>query len=189
VPAIVIPEQDVAFMILALNTEKAHNIKEKSLEVIRMYRGLLEGGSTGDEGDFAFQFEEPHYITLGLLYEKNARFAGGAFSPILRRVDKFLKSRLKTAYATREERAARVAEADVALKKVVDALKRRGINHPFVKNFVLARCNPLTRARKTVPGFDQALDRLIRSLESFDVKKIRQEDIARSSVMAIPRSS
>ena len=189
VPAIVIPEQDVAFMILALNTEKAHNIKEKSLEVIRMYRGLLEGGATGDEGDFAFQFEEPHYITLGLLYEKNARFAGGAFSPILRRVDKFLKSRLKTAYATREERAARVAEADVALKKVVDALKRRGINHPFVKNFVLARCNPLTRARKTVPGFDQALDRLIRSLESFDVKKIRQEDIARSSVMAIPQYS
>ncbi len=189
VPAIVIPEQDVAFMILALNTEKAHNIKEKSLEVIRMYRGLLEGGATGDEGDFAFQFEEPHYITLGLLYEKNARFAGGAFSPILRRVDKVLKSRLKTAYATREERAARVAEADVALKKVVDALKRRGINHPFVKNFVLARCNPLTRARKTVPGFDQALDRLIRSLESFDAKKIRQEDIARSSVRAIPQSS
>jgi ParB family chromosome partitioning protein len=186
VPAIVIPDQDVAFQILALNTEKAHNLKEKSLEVIRMYRGLLESGTTKEEGDFAFQFEEPYFITLGLLYEENARFAGGAFSPILRRVDKFLKSRLKTAYATREERAARVAEANAVLKKIVDALKRRGINHPFVKNFVLARCNPLTRARKTVPSFDQALDRLIRSLDSFDVKKIRQEDVARSSVMAIP---
>ena len=42
VPAILIPEAEVAFQILALNTEKAHNLKEKSLEVIRMYRGLAE---------------------------------------------------------------------------------------------------------------------------------------------------
>ena len=123
------------------------------------------------------------------MYEKNARFAGGAFAPILRRVDKFLKKPLERSYVTREERAEKVAGADAVLKKVVDALKRRGINHPFVKNFVLARCNPLTRARKTLPGFDQALDRLTRALESFDVKKIRQEDIARSSVMARPVSS
>ncbi|HET9316242.1 MAG TPA: ParB N-terminal domain-containing protein, partial [Vicinamibacteria bacterium] len=30
VPAILIPDPDVAFQILALNTEKAHNLKEKS---------------------------------------------------------------------------------------------------------------------------------------------------------------
>jgi len=186
VPAIVVPETEVAFQILALNTEKAHNLKEKSLEVIRMYRGLMERPQRHDEGDFAFQFEEPYFITLGLLYEKNARFAGGAYSPILRRVDKFLKSPLPKAYVTREERAARVAEADVILKGIVDRLKRRGINHPFVKNFVLSRCNPLTRARKSLPTFEQALDRLIRSLGSFDVQKIRQEDIARSSVMGSP---
>ena len=36
VPAILVPEAEVAFQILALNTEKAHNLKEKSLEVIRM---------------------------------------------------------------------------------------------------------------------------------------------------------
>jgi len=189
VPAIVVPESEVAFQILALNTEKAHNLKEKSLEVIRMYRGLLSRGEKKDEADFAFQFEEAYFITLGLLYEKNARFAGGAFSPILRRVDAFLKGSLKSAYATREERAARVAEADAVLKGVVDRLKHRGINHPFVKNFVLARCNPLTRARKTLPGFDAALGRLIASLKAFDPEKIRQEDIARSAVMAIPAAS
>src|SRR5262245_20598945 len=38
VPVILIPDQEIAFKILALNTEKAHNLKEKSLEVIRMYR-------------------------------------------------------------------------------------------------------------------------------------------------------
>src|SRR5262245_47216717 len=42
VPAILVPEPEVAYQILALNTEKAHNLKEKSLEVIRMYRSLAE---------------------------------------------------------------------------------------------------------------------------------------------------
>ncbi len=189
VPAIVIPEVEVAFQILALNTEKAHNLKEKSLEVIRMYRGLIEKGEKRDEEAFSFQFEEPCFLTLGLLYEKYPRFAGGAFSPILRRVDTFLTSSLKTAYATRQERAARVEEADVLLKGIVDKLKWRGINHPFVKNFVLARCNPLSRARKSLPGFDPAMTRLIAALEAFDADKIRQEDVARSAVFAAPAST
>src|SRR5262249_47028830 len=92
IPAILVPEPEVAFQILALNTEKAHNLKEKSLEVIRMYRGLIEAEPESGEDDYAFQFESPHFITLGLLYEENKRFAGGAFAPMLRRVDKFLKA-------------------------------------------------------------------------------------------------
>ena len=36
IPAIIIAEPEVAFNVLPLNTEKAHNLKEKSLEVIRM---------------------------------------------------------------------------------------------------------------------------------------------------------
>src|SRR5687767_4977587 len=47
VVALVMPEPDVAYQILALNTEKAHNLKERSLEVIRMYRGLV--GARGGE--------------------------------------------------------------------------------------------------------------------------------------------
>jgi ParB family chromosome partitioning protein len=186
VPAIVIAEPEVAFQILALNTEKAHNLKEKSLEVIRMYRGLIDQGSKKTEEAFAFQFEEACFVTLGLLYEGKPRFAGGAFAPILRRVDKFLEAPLRTAYATREKRAAGVAETDAALQKAVDALKRRGIRHPFVKNFVLARCNPLTRASKSLPGFDAAFGKLLANLEAFDPAKVRQEDIARSAVLAIP---
>jgi ParB family chromosome partitioning protein len=186
VPAIVVPEVEVAFQILALNTEKAHNLKEKSLEVIRMYRGLVERGERKNEESFSFQFEEPHFATLGLIYEKTPRFAGGAFAPILRRVDGFLKEPLESAYEERRERAGKVEEADAALAKVVDRLKRRGIRHPFVKNFVLARCSPLTRARKTVPTFAQAFARLTTALQGFDVDRVRQEDVARSAAFAAP---
>jgi len=188
VPAILIPEHEVAFQILALNTEKAHNLKEKSLEVIRMYRGLLKDEPRASEEDYAFQFESPHFITLGLLYDKNARFAGGAFAPILRRVDKFLKGTLPKALEERQERADMVREADEALGEVVQKLKKRGINHPYVKNFVLARTTPLTRARKTLPSFEVTFKKLLENLESFDVAKIRYEEIARSAIMSAPAS-
>src|SRR2546430_17187060 len=133
VPAILVPEPEVAFQILALNTEKAHNLKEKSLEVIRMYRGAEAEQPSSTEEDWAFQFESAHLITLGLLYEQNKRFAGGAFAPILRRVDKFLKTSLRRGLPEREERAGLVRSADEALAGVVAQIKKRGINHPYVK--------------------------------------------------------
>ena len=37
VPVILVAEPEVAFQVLPLNTEKPHNLKEKSLEVVRMY--------------------------------------------------------------------------------------------------------------------------------------------------------
>jgi ParB family chromosome partitioning protein len=186
VPAILVPEPDVAFQILALNTEEAHNLKEKSLEVIRMYRGLAEEQPRTSEEDWAFQFESPHFATLGLLYEENKRFAGGAFAPILKRVDKFLKGKLPATLLERGERAAQVKAADEALGRAVAALKKRGISHPYVKNYVLARTSPLTRARKTVPSFDQAFSKLVVAIEAFDVAKVRYEDVQRASTFAAP---
>jgi len=184
VPAILVPQPDVAYEILALNTEKAHNLKEKSLEVIRMYRGLLEEMPTKTEKDFTFQFESPHHITLGLLYEENKRFAGGAFAPILKRVDRFLDTTLRKSFPEREARAEKVRAVDAALVEVVARLKKRGIRHPFVKNFVLARTTPLSRQRKTMPSFDQAFTKLLANIESFDVNAVRYEDVQRGALMA-----
>jgi ParB family transcriptional regulator, chromosome partitioning protein len=186
VPVILIPEPEVAFQILALNTEKAHNLKEKSLEVIRMYRGLVEEQPRTGEEDWAFQFEAPHFVTLGLLYEENRRFAGGAFAPILKRVDKFLKGKLPDTLEERGKRAGKVKAADEALARAVAALKKRGISHPYVKNYVLARTSPLTRARKAVPSFEQAFSRLVAAIEGFDVTKVRYEDVRRAAVFAAP---
>ncbi len=186
VPAILVAEPNVAFQVLALNTEKAHNLKEKSLEVIRMYRGALAEQPSSTEEDWAFQFESAHLITLGLLYEQNKRFAGGAFAPILRRVDKFVKSALRRGLEDREERAALVRAADEALAAVVAKVKKRGINHPYVKSFLLARTTPLTRARKTLPSFDQTFKKLKENLEEFDVSKVRYDEIQRSSIMMAP---
>jgi len=189
VPAIVVAEPNVAFQVLALNTEKAHNLKEKSLEVIRMYRGAEAEQPSSTEEDWAFQFESAHLITLGLLYEQNKRFAGGAFAPILRRVDKFLKTSLRRGLEEREDRAALVRSADEALAAVVAKIKKRGINHPYVKNYVLARTTPLTRARKTLPSFEQTFKKLEDNLADFDVSKVRYDEIQRSAIMMAPAAA
>jgi ParB family transcriptional regulator, chromosome partitioning protein len=189
VPAILVPEPEVAFQILALNTEKAHNLKEKSLEVIRMYRGLVKEEADAGEEDYAFQFESAHFITLGLLYDENKRFAGGAFAPLLRRVDKFLKGGFPASYREREARAELVREADEALERIIAKLKKRGLRHPYLKNFVLARTTPLTRQRKTLPSFAQTFKKLAENLDTFDVSKVRYDDIQRAAVMAPPPTS
>ena len=186
VPAILVAEPEVAFHVLPLNTEKAHNLKEKSLEVIRMYRGALAEQPASTEEDWAFQFESAHLITLGLLYEQNKRFAGGAFAPILRRVDKFLKLGLRKGLEEREERAALVRAADETLAAVVARVKKRGINHPYVKNYLLSRTTPLTKARKTLPSFEQTFKKLRENLEAFDVSKVRYDEIQRSAIMMAP---
>jgi ParB family transcriptional regulator, chromosome partitioning protein len=183
VPAIVVPELEVAYQILALNTEKAHNLKDKSLEVIRMYRALAEERPRSGEQEFAFPFEAPHFVTLGLLYEEDRRFAGGAFAPLLRRVDSFLTGTFAKTLPLREDRAAKVRAADKALARVVAQIKKRGINHPFVKNYVLARTNPLSRQRKTVPSFDQAFAKLVANLEEFDPDKVRYDEIRRAAAI------
>ena len=56
ITALVVAEREVAWQILALNTEKAHNLKERSLEVIRIYRGLVDEDASRPESGFAFRY-------------------------------------------------------------------------------------------------------------------------------------
>ncbi|GHG74703.1 ParB/RepB/Spo0J family partition protein [Comamonas sp. JC664] len=178
--ALVLPDEDVAYQILALNTEKAHNLKERSLEVVRMYRGLVGAGRKGKESAFAHLFEEPSFITLGAAYELRPRFSAGAYHPFVKVVEDFLDLPLEDALPLRETRAQRLLELDDAVVAVVDALKERGLQSPYLKNFVVARINFL-RFRKDggKPDFDGTVDRMLASARKFNVDKVRREDIGR----------
>src|SRR5262245_57587849 len=83
---LLVPESDVAYQILALNIEKAHSLREKALEVQRMYRELAKLPET-DEASHELEFEEPILVTLGFGYEKRGRLAGGTYHPALKKVD------------------------------------------------------------------------------------------------------
>src|SRR2546422_2244097 len=107
ITALVVPKREIAWQILALNTEKAHNLREKSLEVIRITRGLLGDAEDAKraENQFAFYLEEASLVTLGVCYEQNGKFAGGAYNPIVRRLEKFSDESLSKAIKEHERHA------------------------------------------------------------------------------------
>src|SRR3954471_3409798 len=177
--ALVVPEPEVAHRILLLNTEKAHNLRERALEVARLAEALAEMDDR-PEREFAVQFEEAALVTLGFCYQQNGRFAGGAFHPVLKRCDKFLGSKLPRAIETRRERANKLLELNEAVNAAVASLKERGFESPYLKAFVVARINPLRFQRKPTADFDETIDKMIASARRFDPSKIRVDQVARS---------
>jgi ParB family chromosome partitioning protein len=178
VVAIVVPDIEVAHRILLLNTEKAHNLRERSLEVIRLAELLAESESR-PEKDYEIEFEEPALLTLGLCYQENGRFAGGAYHPILRRVEKWQGSALPKALETRRERAARILELDAAVTEAMKALKERGFESPYLRPFVVARINPI-RFKRGPADADETIDTMLAAARKFDAGRVRPDQVAKA---------
>jgi ParB family chromosome partitioning protein len=184
ITALISPDEDLAFRILALNTEKAHNLKDRSLEVIRMARELAKRRKRASEDSFAAEFEAPELLTLGLVYEENSRFAGGAYSPFLKKVDRFSTRTLSASLRERQGYAARLLAIDVEVKRIIEELKARGFRSPYVRNYVVARINPVRfhRAKKGASEppmpIAAALTRMSASAKSFDTATVKESDLA-----------
>jgi ParB family chromosome partitioning protein len=179
VVAIVVPDIEVAHRILLLNTEKAHNLRERSLEVIRLAQ-LLAQTEDRPERDFEIEFEEPALLTIGLCYQENGRFAGGAYHPVLRRAEKWLGSALPKALETRRERAGRVLELDAAVTEAMKKLKERGFESPYLRPFVVARINPLRFKRGGNPDVDETIETMLAAARRFDAGRVRADQVART---------
>ncbi|HXW89167.1 MAG TPA: ParB N-terminal domain-containing protein [Terriglobales bacterium] len=178
ITALVIADREVAWQILALNTEKAHNLKERSLEVVRIYRGLVEEDGSRPESQFAFYLEEAALVTLGVCYERASRFGGGAYHPILRRLETFSEDRLRRAIGDHEKHAAMVLDLEEEVAAVVVKLKERGLLSPYLRSFVVARINPLRWIKQEPPALEEVLKTMRERAAKFNVDKIKAQDLA-----------
>ncbi|TAK87139.1 MAG: chromosome partitioning protein ParB [Betaproteobacteria bacterium] len=177
ITALVIPKRDIAWQILALNTEKAHNLREKSLEVIRIYRGLIDEDPKRPESQFAYYLEEASLVTLGVCYERNGKFAGGAYHPIVRRLEKFSDGPLAKALKEHEQHANQLRELDERVAAVVAKLKQRGFVSPYLRAFVVARINPLRWMQGEPPALEEVLKTMRERAAKFNTEKVKQEDL------------
>ncbi len=179
--ALVIPEPEIAFRILALNTEKAHNLKDKALEVIRMARAIAADG-TRSEADMAFELEQASLITLGICYEKNGRFSGGAYNSVVSRCEAFSTEPIAKSLELRAAHADKLLELDEAVTAAVGRLKEAGFTSGYLKPIVVARVNPLRFVKPgkddARPDFDKTIDRMIEGARKFDPSKVRAQDVA-----------
>ncbi|MBZ5571821.1 MAG: ParB/RepB/Spo0J family partition protein [Acidobacteriia bacterium] len=178
ISALVVADREVAWQILALNTEKAHNLKERSLEVIRIYRGLVGEDASRPESRFAFYLDEAALVTLGVCYERTPRFGGGAYHPILRRLETFTDDPLRTAIKDHEKRAAMVLDLEEKVAVVVKKLKERGMVSPYLRSLVVARINPLRWIQGEPPALEDVLKTMRERAARFNVEKIKPQDLA-----------
>jgi ParB family chromosome partitioning protein len=184
ITVLISPDETLSYRILALNTEKAHNLKDKSLEVVRMARNLAKRQPTRTEASLAEEFEAAELLTLGLVYEGNLRFGGGAYSPVLKKVDRFTTKPLPAALREREGYAKRLSEIDAEVKRIVAELQARGMKSPYLRSYVVARINPV-RFHKVKPGdkkpvmpIAQALLRMLSAAKKFDLSRVNLSDLA-----------
>jgi ParB family chromosome partitioning protein len=190
ITALLCADEALAFRILALNTEKAHNLKDRSLEVIRMARALASRHPRAKESEFADRFEGAEFLTLGIVYEQEPRFAGGAYGPFLRKVDRFGDHTLQAGLRRRQDWAARLLDVDAAVRKIIAQLQKRGFRSPYLRNYVVARINPV-RFHKVPRGESKppmelgaALTRMVVAARKFDIGSVRPGDLALVAAMA-----
>jgi len=179
VVALVVPEPEVAHRILVLNTEKAHNLRERALEVARLAEALVALDDR-PERDYALEFEEPSLLTLGLCYLKNGRFAGASYQPVLKRTEEFSTTRLSRALEVRRGRAERLLELDEAVAEAVKRLRDRGFESPYLRAFVVARINPLRFKRGAKADPDETIAKMLASAKKFDAERIKADQVARA---------
>ena len=178
ITALVVPQREIAWQILALNTEKAHNLRERALEVIRIYRGLIEEDGARPESQFAFYLEEAALVTLGVCYERNPKFAGAAYNPIVRRLESFSPDALNKTIRVHEKHAGLLMELDERVAAVITRLKARGFVSPYLRAFVIARINPLRWIKGEPPPLEEVLKTMRERAGKFNTDKVKQEDLA-----------
>jgi ParB family chromosome partitioning protein len=178
ITALVVADREVAWQILALNTEKAHNLKERALEVIRIYRGLVEEGAGRLESGFAFYLDEPALVTLGVCYERMPRFGGGVYHSILRRLESFSEDPLRRALKDHEKRATMVLDLEEKVAAAVKKLKERGLVSPYLRSFVVARINPLRWIKGEPPPLEEVFKTMRERVAKLNIEKIKPQDLA-----------
>jgi ParB family transcriptional regulator, chromosome partitioning protein len=178
ISALIVADPEVAWQILALNTEKAHNLKERALEVIRIYHGLLEDDGSRLETQFAFYLDEAALVTLGVCYERVPRFGGGVYHPILRRLESFMEVPLRSAIKEHEKQAGMILDLEEKVAAVVKKLKERGLVSPYLRSFVVARINPLRWIKGEPPPLEDVFKTMRERATKFNVEKIRSQDLA-----------
>ena len=184
ITALISPDEALAYRILALNTEKAHNLKDRSLEVIRMARALAKREPRAREIDYRNEFEAAELLTLGIIYESAPRFAGGAYSSMLRKVDRFGERTLAVTLREREGYANRLQAIDTEVKRIIASLQERGFKSPYLRNYVVARINPVRfhkqKAGETKPAMPigEALTRMTAAAKAFKLDSVSHSDLA-----------
>ena len=113
-----------------------------------------------------------------MCYERVARFGGGVYHPILRRLEDFSDDSLRSALKDHEKHASLVLDLEEKVAAVVKKLKERGLVSPYLRSFVVARINPLRWIKGDAPPLEDILKTMRERIAKFNIEKIKPQDLA-----------
>ncbi len=147
--------------------------------MIRIYRGLIEEDAGRPESQFSYYLEEASLVTLGICYERNGKFAGGAYNPVVRRLEKFSDEPLSKAHqGAREARRPADGPRRAAWRRSSTSSRRAASSSPYLRAFVVARINPLRWMQGEPPPLEEVLKTMRERAGKFNTEKVKQEDLA-----------
>ncbi len=161
----------------AQHREGAQPAREVARSDPHLSRADRRGPKRAESG-FSFYLEEASFVTLGICYEKNGKFAGGAYNSIVRRLEKFSDEPIGKALKAHEKHAEMLMELDARVAEVVTKLKAKGFVSPYLRAFVVARINPLRWIQGDPPPLEEVLKTMRERAAKFNTEKIKQEDLA-----------
>lgn len=158
IPCVVIP-WDYATLMINLNIEKQPNIKEKAYVALRIYNELVNMYPEKSERDEEViqSIEEIYFVTFGMVYEREDKFSGSSWEPIMKKSDWPFDLPLKEAKEKREERAEVIYELHTIVKDIASRLKEMGVDHPFIYKEIVSYANPIKGQRKVIVEFDDII--------------------------------
>ena len=120
-------------------------------------------------------------MSLGFAYEKRGRLAGGTYNPVLRKVDHWvLGDARRGAWPSASGAPIVILAFDDAVNAAVARLKEKGLQSPYLKNFVVARVNPLRFIKGDPPSFDDLLATMTQRASKIDGDKIKAGELAKA---------
>jgi ParB family chromosome partitioning protein len=177
---IFVEEGGLSTLYLYLNTERAMDIREKSIVVARMWLYFRDNLPEHKEGDLEVFFESSMLLTLGLAQELGytKRISATVWTPLLRVVDYFFQSPIGEIADQRIERAKLLAEASDLLNETMKEIMER----TMYRDKSIARSILMHDLRKDLSGdYVEVFRELMQRMRTFD----RQEFIARLNNLAM----
>ena len=99
-------------------------------------------------------------------------------------MDRFSERTLAASLREREGFASRLLDIDAHAKRIIETLQTRGFKSPYLRNYVVARINPV-RFHKSKKGdtnppmpLAQALTRMAAAVKKFKIDSVSNADLA-----------
>lgn len=170
VPAVIVPKELKDFVI-ALNVEKAPNLKDKAHQAYEIFSKHLQESPDMREEELADKVEEPYYVTVGFVIEElqDKKFPGYAFEKVLKKVDDFLGYPLKDA---REERLKRAQVLEEVKEVLNERYAQLGLTNALQKETIVTKAFQNLygkRVRKVEDDFYTFFERLKSAIEKVEV--------------------